>query len=54
VEDLPFRVDGGEGFGFLGPATPLYTGGAFALRVIRLFFASIRTFHREDILTRWK
>jgi ABC-2 type transport system permease protein len=38
----------------LDTTTLLYMGGAFGLVVLVLYFASIRTFHREEILTRWK
>jgi len=38
----------------LDTTTLAYMAGAFALVVIVLYFASIRTFHREEILTRWK
>ena len=32
----------------------LIISGVFVVIVVSLFFASTRTFHREDILTRWK
>jgi ABC-2 type transport system permease protein len=32
----------------------LYIGGALAAIVLVLYYASLRTFHREEILTRWK
>jgi ABC-2 type transport system permease protein len=38
----------------LDTTTLFYMAGAFGLVVLVLYFASIRTFHREEILTRWK
>ena len=32
----------------------LYISAAFVVLVLALFFASTRTFHRDEILTRWK
>jgi len=38
----------------LDVTTLLVLTGAFALLVVALYFVSTRTFHREEILTRWK
>jgi hypothetical protein len=38
----------------LTTVTLLYIAGVFALVVVVLYSISIRTFHREEILTRWK
>ncbi|MGC2288357.1 MAG: hypothetical protein WA688_00670 [Thermoplasmata archaeon] len=38
----------------LDALTLLYIAGAFLVVVLLLFATSVRTFHREDILTRWK
>jgi ABC-2 type transport system permease protein len=38
----------------LNTVTLLYLAAGFAVVVLALFVASLRTFHREEILTRWK
>jgi ABC-2 type transport system permease protein len=38
----------------LDVTTLLVLAGAFALVVLVLYFVTVRTFHREEILTRWK
>jgi ABC-2 type transport system permease protein len=38
----------------LDTTTLLYMAGVIGLVVLVLYFASVRTFHREEILTRWK
>jgi ABC-2 type transport system permease protein len=38
----------------LDTTTLLYISGVAAVIALVLYFASIRTFHREEILTRWK
>jgi ABC-2 type transport system permease protein len=38
----------------LDVTTMLYMAGVFALIVLVLYVASVRSFHREEILTRWK
>lgn len=38
----------------LNVTTLLYVAGALALGDVVLFYASLRTFHRDEILTRWK
>jgi hypothetical protein len=38
----------------LNTVTPLCLAAVFAVMVLALFVASIRTFHREEILTRWR
>ena len=38
----------------LDTTTLLYMSGVAALIALALYFASVRTFHREEILTRWK
>jgi ABC-2 type transport system permease protein len=50
---IALYVAGEVGFN-LGTANLLIIGGIFAVVVLALFAASVRSFHREEILTRWR